>query len=62
MIIFYGTRKIGKQNFMVFTNEANSIIQIPVDDNIMSFFLHHFDHLSPVTKLVEEAEGSEEGD
>jgi hypothetical protein len=44
---------------MVFTNEANSFVQIPVDDNTLSFFLHHFDRLSPGMKSVEGAVAEE---
>jgi hypothetical protein len=47
MIIFQGTKKIGLQSFMIFTNEFGSVIQIPVDENIKSMFLHHFNRLSP---------------
>jgi hypothetical protein len=53
MIIFHGTKKVGIQPFLVFTNEAGSFIEIPVDERTQSFFLHHFDRLSPGAKSVE---------
>lgn len=53
MIIFHGTKKVGIQPFLVFTNEAGAFIQIPVDEQTQSFFLHHFDRLSPRAKPVE---------
>jgi len=53
MIIFHSTKSIGNQSFMVFTNEAGALIQIPVQANILSMFLHHFDRLSPGIKTVE---------
>jgi hypothetical protein len=53
MIIFNGTKKIGTQSFMMFTNEAGSCIQIPVENKMLSFFLHHFNRLSPGVKGVE---------
>jgi len=59
MIIFHSTKKVGIQSYMVFTNEAGSFIQIPVEDKMLSFFLHYFDRLSPGGKGVETHE--EEG-
>lgn len=61
MIIFHGTKRVGIQPFLVFTNEAGAFIQIPVDEQTQSFFLHHFDRLSPGAKPVEadSSEGSE---
>jgi hypothetical protein len=53
MIIFYGTKKVGIQPFLIFTNEAGAFIEIPVDEKMQSFFLHHFDRLSPGGKWVE---------
>ena len=62
MIIFHSTKRVQDQAFMIFTNEENALIQIPVDNKTLSVFLHHFDRLSPGTKSVEEslAEGSNE--
>lgn len=50
MIIFSGTKKVGTQMFLVFTNEAGSFIQVPVPDSTASLFLHYFDRLSPGIK------------
>lgn len=53
MIIFHSTKKVGIQSFLVFANEIGSTIEIPVDPQIESMFLHYFDRLSPGTKPVE---------
>jgi len=53
MIIFHSTKKVGVQSFLVFTNETGSTIDIPVDPQVESLFLHHFHRLSPGTKTVE---------
>lgn len=53
MILFYGTKKVGTQTFLVFKNENDSFVNIPVDENIKSLFLHHFNRLSAGVKDVE---------
>lgn len=62
MIIFHGTKRIGIQRFLVFTNEAGKLHDIQVDEKTLSYFLHHFHRLSPGTVGVEENEldGKEE--
>lgn len=56
MIIFHGTKRVGIQSFLVFTNEIGKLHDIPVDQQTMSYFLHHFHRLSPGTAKVEDAE------
>jgi hypothetical protein len=54
MIIFKGTKTIGIQSYIEFSNEKGSVIQIPVETNLLSRFLLYFDRLEPGTKpLVE---------
>ena len=58
MIIFHGTKRVGTQSFLIFTNEAGSFVQIPVDGKIQNMFLHHFDRLSPSVKDVDQDDKS----
>lgn len=53
MIIFQKTKKVGLQSFLVFMNEAGSVIDVPVDEKIGNMFLHYFDRLSPGVRPVE---------
>jgi hypothetical protein len=54
MIIFKGTKTIGIQSYIEFSNEKGSVIQIPVETNLLSRFLLYFDRLELGTKpLVE---------
>jgi hypothetical protein len=61
MIIFHGTKRVGIKPFLVFTNDVGAFIEIPVDEQTLSLFLHYFNCLSPGTKPVEDTaqEGSE---
>jgi hypothetical protein len=52
MIVFSGTKKIGVQSFLIFSNDNGSFANIPVTDEMCSFFLLHFDRLLPGTKSV----------
>jgi hypothetical protein len=54
MIIFKGTRSIRDDHFMAFENEHGSSIDIPVAEEIMIWFMRHFDRLSPPSKTVED--------
>jgi hypothetical protein len=50
MISFSGTKKVGLQSYMIFSNGNGSFVNIPVSDEMCSFFLLHFDRLLPGTK------------
>ncbi len=54
MIVFCGTKKVGVQSFMIFKNETESVVEIPVQEQIQSLFLHYFHRLSPGIKPIEE--------
>lgn len=58
MIIFKGTKKIGTQSYIEFSNNLNSSIQIPLDDKIISMILLYFDRLSPGIKEAIENQDS----
>lgn len=53
MIIFHGTKQIGTQSFMIFTNEDGAFVNIPTDKQTELLFLHHFHRLSPGTNPVD---------
>jgi hypothetical protein len=53
MIIFQGTRSVRDDHFLRFSNELGSSIDIPVAEEIMIWFMRHFDRLSPPTNPVE---------
>jgi len=61
MIVFSGTKKVGEQRLMVFTNEVGARVEIPLDDKVVQMMTLHFDRLSPGAKRVEnlDAEDSE---
>jgi len=62
MIIFQGTKKVGLQSFLVFKNEIGAFVEIPVEEQMQSMFLHYFNRLSSGIKDVEvrQEEGSGE--
>lgn len=59
MITFSGTKKVGLQSFLNFSNGNGSVANIPVTDEMCSFFLLHFDRLLPGVNSVD-VEGQEE--
>jgi hypothetical protein len=47
MIIFGGTKKRGGMTWLVFTNENEKIVEIPVDARMAKHFEIYFERLSP---------------
>jgi hypothetical protein len=60
MIIFEKTRQVGHQKFLVFRNEHNAEVSIPLGNDQISLIIHYFDRLSPSSKVVEPLPDSEE--
>jgi hypothetical protein len=62
MIIFNGTKKVGVQSYLIFKNETGASVEIPVEEQMQSMFLHYFHRLSSGIKDVEvrQEEGSRE--
>jgi hypothetical protein len=56
MIIFKGTKKVGYKSFLIFCNENNSVINIPVEEGIKNQFLLHFQRLGVVSDVLLEKE------
>jgi hypothetical protein len=54
MIVFKGTKKIGHKSFLIFGNENNSVIDIPVEEGVKNQFLLHFQRLGVVSDVVVE--------
>jgi hypothetical protein len=50
MIVFKGTKKIGHKSFLIFGNDNNSVIDIPVEEGVKNQFLLYFQRLEPVHK------------
>jgi hypothetical protein len=59
MIKFNGTKKVGFQSYMIFINEKESIVEVPVDDKICALFMLYFDRLTPPSNPVETTAWSE---
>ena len=49
MIIFNGSKRLGKQIFLTFQNETGSFVNIPVDEKTYLLIINHFNLLAPGT-------------